>query len=360
MEPNTLLVIGGAGFIGANFILGWRQSNQAQVVNVDKLTHVSNPMTLETLAQDESYCFVRADITNPDWIGGLLEQYQPYAILNFAAESHVDRSILTPQVFVETNVLGTFHLLEACRVYWQQLPPAQQDKFRFIQISTDEVYGSLTAQNLPSREGDAYGPNSPYSASKAGADHLVRAYYRTYSLPTIITTCSNNYGPYQFPEKLIPCMILNAQQQQPLPIYGDGRQIRDWIYVADHCHALAQVLAHGRIGETYNIGGGNQQTNLAVVEQICSHLDALVPQPGCPYSSLITFVKDRPGHDRRYALDCTKIQQELGWQPQESFDSGLLKTIQWYLENDAWLAQAQSAEYRRWVDLNYGQRDLSI
>ncbi|AFY50619.1 dTDP-glucose 4,6-dehydratase [Nostoc sp. PCC 7524] len=352
----TLLVTGGAGFIGANFILLARQSQWANIVNLDKLTYASNLGNLAELQTDKNYHFVQGDIGNFELVSYLLEQYQPDAIINFAAESHVDRSILSPQDFINTNVLGTFQLLESCRFYWQKLSSAKQKLFRFLHISTDEVYGSLNPQDPAFREDTPYAPNSPYAASKAASDHFVRAYYHTYGLPTLTTNCSNNYGPLQFPEKLIPLTILNALDSKPLPIYGDGQNIRDWLYVIDHCQAISLVLQQGKLGEIYNIGGLNEQNNLTVVKTICAILDELVPRSNFSYSSLITFVKDRPGHDRRYAIDCSKIRQELGWQPQENFDSGLRKTVQWYLHNSHWVNQVRSGAYQSWLQQNYENR----
>lgn len=357
---QTFLVTGGAGFIGSNFILKARKEQWANIINLDKLTYASNPLTLAKLQNDSGYDFVRGDIGDIELIHNLLEQHQPDAIINFAAESHVDRSILSPQDFIQTNVLGTFQLLEASRAYYEKLSPQKQAQFRFLHISTDEVYGSLTQTEPAFRENTPYAPNSPYAASKAGSDHLVRAYYHTYGLPTLTTNCSNNYGPRQFPEKLIPLIILNALNGKSLPIYGDGQNIRDWLYVEDHCEAIYLVLQQSSIGETYNIGGNNEQTNLAVVEKICAFLDELAPKPNFHYSSLIVFVKDRPGHDRRYAIDSSKIKQDLGWEPKESFDSGLLKTIQWYLNNSTWVEQVQSGAYQSWIQQNYGERKAAL
>ncbi|WP_414528898.1 dTDP-glucose 4,6-dehydratase [Nodularia chucula] len=330
---QTVLVTGGAGFIGANFVLLARQRQWANIINLDKLSYAGNLESLAELEDDLNYHFVQGDIGDFELVSSLLEKYQPDAIINFAAESHVDRSILSPEDFIQTNVVGTFKLLEASRFYWEKLTSAKQQSFRFLHVSTDEVYGSLTPQDPAFREDTPYAPNSPYAASKAASDHFVRAYYHTYGLPTLTTNCSNNYGPRQFPEKLIPLTILNAIEGKPLPIYGDGQNIRDWLYVIDHCEAIHLVLQQGTIGETYNIGGLNEKTNLIVVEKICAILDELVPKPNFSHSSLMTFVKDRPGHDRRYAINCSKITSELGWQPQENFDSGLLKTVQWYLNN---------------------------
>lgn len=354
---QTILVTGGAGFIGANFVLHARTAPiEANVVNLDKLTYASNLQTLADLQADPNYYFVQGDISNIELVSYLLEKYQPDAIVNFAAESHVDRSILNPDDFIQTNVVGTFKLLEASKLYWQKLSSLKQQQFRFLHVSTDEVYGSLNPNDPAFREDTPYAPNSPYAASKASSDHLVRAYYHTYGLPTLTTNCSNNYGPRQFPEKLIPLIILNALEGKPLPIYGDGQNVRDWLYVADHCDAIYLVLQQGKIGETYNIGGLNEQNNLTVVEKICTILDELAPKPDFRHSSLITFVKDRPGHDRRYAIDCNKISRDLGWQPQENFDSGLLKTIQWYLNNSAWVESVRSGAYQNWLKENYENR----
>ncbi|MGH1394869.1 MAG: dTDP-glucose 4,6-dehydratase [Trichormus sp.] len=352
----TFLVTGGVGFIGANFVLQARKLKWANIVNLDKLTYASNLQSLAELKDDPQYHFVQGDINNYELVRYLLEQYQPDALINFAAETHVDRSILTPHNFIQTNIVGTFKLLEASKDYWQNLTSAKQETFRFLHISTDEVYGSLKPTDPAFREDTPYAPNSPYAASKASADHLVRSYYHTYSLPTLTTNCSNNYGPLQFPEKLIPLTILNAINSKPLPIYGDGQNIRDWLYVGDHCDAIYLVLQDGLIGESYNIGGLNQQTNLAVVEKICCILDNLLPKDNFKYSSLITFIKDRPGHDRRYAMDCTKIIKNLNWQPKEKFDSGLLKTVQWYINNSAWLESVCTGTYQNWIKKNYELR----
>ncbi len=357
---QTFLVTGGAGFIGSNFILKARIEQWANIINLDKLTYASNPQNLAQLQDDSGYCFVRGDIGDIELLRNLLQQYQPDAIINFAAESHVDRSIVCPQDFIQTNVVGTFQLLEASRAYWEKLSPHKQEQFRFLHVSTDEVYGSLGPTDSAFREDTPYAPNSPYAASKAGSDHFVRAYFHTYGLPTLITNCSNNYGPRQFPEKLIPLIILNALNGKPLPIYGDGHNVRDWLYVVDHCEALYTVLQHSRIGETYNIGGNNEQRNLTVVEKICAILDELAPKPDFRHSCLITFVKDRPGHDRRYAIDCSKISSDLGWQPKEDFDSGLLKTIHWYLSNPTWVEQVQSGAYAHWIKQNYGDREAVL
>lgn len=358
---QTILVTGGVGFIGSNFILKSRQAGWTNcIINLDKLTYASNPQTLSGLERTNDYILRIGDIGDRQLVAELLAHYQPVAIVNFAAESHVDRSILSPDAFIQTNIVGTFNLLEASRLYWQTLSAGKQAQFRFLQISTDEVYGSLNSTDPAFREETPYAPNSPYAASKAGSDHLVRAYHRTYGFPTLITHASNNYGPRQFPEKLIPLVILNALAGKPLPIYGDGQNIRDWLYVEDHCAAIQQVLQRGRIGETYNIGGNNQQTNLAVVQQICVILDEFVPQAGFEYASLIQFVQDRPGHDRRYAIDTHKIQTELGWQPQESFASGLGKTVQWYLNHPDWVEQVRSRAYHEWIDRNYRDRNPAM
>ncbi|MBE9205654.1 dTDP-glucose 4,6-dehydratase [Nostoc sp. LEGE 06077] len=353
---QTVLVTGGAGFIGANFILLARQNNWFNIINVDKLTYASNLENLAELQNDTNYHFVQGDIDNVELVSYLLDKYQPNAIINFAAETHVDRSIFSPQTFIQTNVVGTFNLLEATRFYWQKLSLQNQQQFRFLHVSTDEVYGSLSTQEPAFREDTPYAPNSPYAASKAAADHFVRAYYHTYKLPTLTTNCSNNYGMRQFPEKLIPLTILNALDGKSLPIYGDGQNIRDWLYVIDHCEAIYLVIQQGKIGETYNIGGLNEQTNLTVVKKICAILDELIPKPNFSYSSLINFVPDRPGHDRRYAIDCSKIRRDLGWQPKENFDSGLRKTVQWYLDNSAWVNQVSSGAYQNWLKQNYENR----
>ncbi|QSJ15026.1 dTDP-glucose 4,6-dehydratase [Nostoc sp. UHCC 0702] len=353
---STLLVTGGAGFIGSNFVLQARKAKWANIVNLDKLTYASGLQNLADLQDDPNYYFIQGDISNFELVRYLLDQYQPDAVINFAAETHVDRSILSPQNFIQTNIVGTFQLLEASKAYWQKLPSPRQEKFRFLHISTDEVYGSLNPTDPAFREDTPYAPNSPYAASKAGADHLVRSYYHTYGLPTLTTNCSNNYGPLQFPEKLIPLTILNALNGKPLPIYGDGQNIRDWLYVTDHCDAIYLVLREGSIGETYNIGGLNEQTNLAVVEKICAILDNIAPKENFKHSSLITFIKDRPGHDRRYAIDCSKISRDLGWQPKENFDSGLLKTVQWYVNNSAWVDSVCTGTYQNWIKQNYETR----
>jgi dTDP-glucose 4,6-dehydratase len=346
-----ILVTGGAGFIGANFVLDWLEGVAEPVVNLDKLTYAGNLGSLAALRGDARHVFVRGDIGDRAHVDALLAQHRPRAIVNFAAESHVDRSIHGPAAFVDTNVVGTFQLLEAARAHWAALPKEEGRMFRFLHVSTDEVYGSLGPDDHPFTETNAYAPNSPYSASKAAADHLVRAYHHTYGLPTLTTNCSNNYGPRQFPEKLIPLMIVNAIAGKPLPVYGDGRNVRDWLYVGDHCAAIRAVLAGGVPGATYNVGGNAERTNLDVVGTICRMLGELAP--GRDYASLVTFVKDRAGHDRRYAIDAARIRRELGWTPAETFESGMRRTARWYLDNDAWLAAVTSGEYHRWISLNY-------
>ncbi len=351
-----ILVTGGAGFIGANFVLDWLKQSQEPVINLDKLTYAGNPENLAALRGDARHRLVQGDIGDRALVARLLAEYRPRAIVNFAAETHVDRSIHDPEDFIQTNVVGTFHLLEEVRGYWMTLPADAQAAFRFLHVSTDEVYGSLGPGDPPFTETTPYAPNSPYSASKAASDHLVRAYHRTYGLPTLTTNCSNNYGPYQFPEKLIPLMILNAVQGKPLPVYGDGMNVRDWLYVTDHCAAIREVLARGRVGETYNIGGWNEKPNLEIVRTVCALLDEMRPDPAGPYARLITYVKDRPGHDRRYAIDASKIDRELGWKPAETFDTGIRKTVAWYLEHMDWVERVASGEYRKWLDTNYGAR----
>lgn len=355
MNRRTLLVTGGAGFIGSNFVLAEVMRGDARLVNLDLLTYAGNIKNLESLNNNSDYVFVQGDISDRKLLQRIMTQYKPDAVVNFAAESHVDRSIAGPEEFIRTNVVGTFNLLEEIRTYWMSLEASGRRNFRFLHVSTDEVYGSLDPEDPPFTETTPYAPNSPYSASKAASDHLVRAYHHTYGVPCLTTNCSNNYGPMQFPEKLIPLIILNAIEGKPLPIYGDGRNIRDWLYVMDHCDAIRQVLAHGRIGEVYNIGGRCEKTNLEVVQSICSLLDEMYPQSAFkPHTSLITFVKDRPGHDWRYAIDCTKIEKELGWSPKESFDSGLKKTIDWYMNNADWVDSVKSGAYRQWIDSHYG------
>ena len=346
-----IFVTGGAGFIGANFVLDWLAETAEPVVNFDKLTYAGNLGSLAALRGDDRHLFVRGDIADRAEVDALLALHRPRAIINFAAESHVDRSIHGPAAFVETNVVGTFTLLEATRSFWSSLPENERTRFRFLQVSTDEVYGSLGPTDPPFTETTPYAPNSPYSASKAAADHLVRAYHHTYGLPTLTTNCSNNYGPRQFPEKLIPLMIVNALAGKPLPVYGDGRNVRDWLYVGDHCAAIRAVLAGGVPGATYSVGGGAEMSNLDVVHAICATLAELTSERD--YPSLVTFVKDRPGHDRRYAIDAAKIRRELGWAPVESFASGMHRTVQWYCDNSAWLAAVTSGEYHKWMSLNY-------
>jgi len=350
----AILVTGGAGFIGANFVRDWLSLNDEPIVNLDKLTYAGNLANLAGLQNDPRHIFIRGDIGDRALVTRLLAENRVRAVVNFAAESHVDRSIHGPEDFIQTNVTGTFRLLEAARAYWDGLQPAEKGRFRFLHISTDEVYGSLGPNDPPFCETTRYAPNSPYSASKAASDHLVRAWRHTYGLPTLITNCSNNYGPFQFPEKLIPLCIHNALAGSPLPIYGDGRQIRDWLFVTDHCEALRRVLEAGRVGEVYNIGGRNEKTNLEVVERICSILDELHPRAdGKGYAEQITFVKDRPGHDRRYAIDATKIERELGWTPAATFETGLRRTVLWYLDNPEWVAGVTSGAYRHWVEKQY-------
>ena len=350
-----ILVTGGAGFIGANFVLDWLREPKAEgVINLDKLTYAGNLATLNTLKNDSRHIFIHGDICDQELLTRLLREHQPRAIVNFAAESHVDRSIHGPAEFIETNIIGTFHLLESARAYWKDLPESQQKNFRFHHISTDEVYGSLSVEAPAFTETHSYEPNSPYSASKAASDHLVRAWFHTYGFPVVTTNCSNNYGPYHFPEKLIPLVILNAINNKPLPIYGDGQQVRDWLYVGDHCSAIRAVLAKGRLGQTYNIGGCNEKTNIDVVKTICQILNDIEPRPdGKSYTEQIIFVKDRPGHDRRYAIDASKIERELGWRPAETFDTGIRKTVQWYLDNPIWVEGVVSGSYRDWLKKQY-------
>jgi dTDP-glucose 4,6-dehydratase len=343
-----ILVTGGAGFIGSNFVLDWLANTMAEsVLNLDKLTYAGNRITLKSLENDHRHIFIQGDIGDKDLIFSLLKQHQVRAVVNFAAESHVDRSIHSPGDFIHTNVLATFKLLEAVRAYWMELPKSKKQPFRFLHVSTDEVYGSLSPNDSAFSETNPYEPNSPYSASKAASDHLVRAWHHTYGLPVLTTNCSNNYGPYHFPEKLIPLVILNALTGKPLPIYGDGQQIRDWLYVKDHCSAIRRVLEAGKLGETYNVGGWNEKTNLDVVKTICSILDELRPKTDrSSYASQITYVRDRPGHDRRYAIDASKLERELGWQPAENFETGIRKTVEWYLANKEWTDGVLSGSYR--------------
>ncbi len=352
-----ILVTGGAGFIGGNFVLDWVAQQGEPVLNLDKLTYAGNMENLASLQADKRHVFVQGDIGDAKLVAALLAQHQPRAVVNFAAESHVDRSIHSPEAFIQTNVMGTFHLLEAVRAYWGGLTGEAKASFRFLHVSTDEVYGSLAPTDPAFTENHPYEPNSPYSASKAASDHLVRAYHHTYGLPVLTTNCSNNYGPYHFPEKLIPLMVVNALAGKPLPIYGDGQQVRDWLYVKDHCSAIRRVLEAGRLGETYNIGGWNEMPNLDIVHTVCSLLDSLRPRAdGQSYTTQITYVTDRPGHDRRYAIDASKIERELGWKPAETFATGIQKTIEWYLANPEWVARVQSGAYRDWVDTNYAAR----
>ena len=349
----TILVTGGAGFIGSNFVLDWLRQSDEAVVNLDALTYAGNPENLASLQGDARHIFVKGDICDRALVDSLLAEHLPRAIVHFAAESHVDRSISGPGAFMRTNVEGTFTLLEAARAYWSALEGEAKTAFRFHHVSTDEVYGSLKASDPPFAETNPYEPNSPYSASKAASDHLVRAWHHTYGLPVVTTNCSNNYGPYHFPEKLIPLMIVNALAGKPLPVYGDGQQIRDWLYVTDHCSGIRAVLAGGRLGETYNIGGWNEQANIDIVKIVCALLDELRPDPGGKYERLITYVKDRPGHDRRYAIDARKIERELGWRPAETFETGIRKTVRWYLDHPDWVARVQSGAYRDWISQQY-------
>ena len=350
-----IVVTGGAGFIGSNFVLDWLANPKAEgIINLDKLTYAGNLSTLAPLAKDPRHIFIKGDIGDSTLVANLLQQHRPRAIINFAAESHVDRSIHGPADFIQTNILGSFNLLECTRTYWNSLPTEEQQQFRFLHVSTDEVYGSLGASDAAFKETTAYEPNSPYSASKAASDHLVRAWFHTYGLPVLTTNCSNNYGPYHFPEKLIPLVILNALNEKPLPIYGDGMQVRDWLYVGDHCAAIRRVLEKGALGETYNVGGWNEKANLEVVKTICAILDELRPRPnGGSYAEQIRFVTDRPGHDRRYAIDASKLERELGWKPAETFATGIRKTIEWYLANPEWVAGVQSGSYRDWINQHY-------
>ena len=349
-----ILVTGGAGFIGANFVLDWLGGSEEPVLNLDKLTYAGNLENLASLEGDARHVFVPGDIGDGELIARLLAEHQPRAVVNFAAESHVDRSIHGPEDFIQTNIVGSFRLLEAVRAYWGSLDEASKAAFRFLHVSTDEVYGSLAKDEPAFTEEHRYEPNSPYSASKAASDHLVRAYHHTYGLPVLTTNCSNNYGPYHFPEKLIPLMIVNALAGKPLPVYGDGMQIRDWLYVKDHCSAIRRVLAAGRLGEVYNVGGWNEKPNIEIVQTVCALLDELRPRAdGQAYAAQITYVKDRPGHDRRYAIDARKLEKELGWKPAETFETGIRKTVQWYLDHPDWVAHVQSGAYRDWVQKQY-------
>ncbi|SCB21819.1 dTDP-glucose 4,6-dehydratase [Rhizobium hainanense] len=350
----TILVSGGAGFIGGNFVLDWLERHHETVVNLDKLTYAGNLDTLKGLKDDNRHVFVHGDIGDRELVSDLLSMHRPRAVINFAAESHVDRSIHGPGDFIQTNIVGTFSLLESVRSHWDGLPENEKQAFRFLHVSTDEVYGTLSKNDAPFNELNRHEPNSPYSASKAASDHLVRAWHHTYGLPVLTTNCSNNYGPYHFPEKLIPLVILNALSGKSLPIYGDGQQVRDWLYVRDHCSAIRRVLEAGTVGETYNVGGWNEKPNLDVVHTICAILDKLRPKAdGSRYSDQITFVKDRPGHDRRYAIDARKLERELGWKPEETFETGIRKTVGWYLDNQDWVQNVTSGAYREWVGKQY-------
>ena len=354
VDGKTLLITGGCGFIGSNFILKCRKEKKARIINLDLLTYAGNPENLKDLADDKDYQFIHGDIGNLELVQSLFERYTPDAVVNFAAESHVDRSILGPEAFIKTNIQGTFRLLQAALEYWEN---HKKKSFRFLHVSTDEVYGSLGPDDPPFKETTPYAPNSPYAASKASSDHLVRCFFHSYGLPALITNCSNNYGPRQFPEKLIPLMILNAREGKPLPVYGDGMNIRDWLYVEDHCEALVKVLEKGGVGETYNIGGNCEKANIDIVRTICAIMDEIFPDsPYMPHSSLIAFVKDRPGHDRRYAMDASRIMRQLGWKPLMSFDEGLRATIRWYLDHPEWVDSIRTGEYLKWIEKNYGQR----
>ncbi len=361
-QKPTVLVTGGAGFIGSNFVLDWfAQADAAAqtrpLVNLDKLTYAGNPANLASIAQRPDYTFVHGDICDAALVASLFEQHKPSAILHFAAESHVDRSIAGPEAFLRTNIDGTFTLLQAARAFYETLEGEARENFRFLHVSTDEVYGTLSPTDPAFHEETPYAPNSPYAASKASSDHLVRAWHHTFKLPTLVTNCSNNYGPYQFPEKLIPLILNNALNGKPLPVYGDGQQVRDWLFVLDHCSAIRTVLNHGRVGETYNVGGGNQRSNLEVVHTLCALLDELAPNsPHVPHKQLIHFVTDRPGHDRRYAIDARKLESELGWHAAESFETGLRKTVQWYLDHPDWVENVTSGAYKTWIDQNYSAR----
>ena len=350
---NAILVTGGAGFIGSNFILQRMESDSTAIVNLDKLTYAGNLRNLEAISHERRYEFVHGDIADRGLVRSLLDRRKPRAIVHFAAESHVDRSISGPDDFIRTNIDGTFALLEEVRAYWARLSDQEKTDFRLLHVSTDEVFGSLGPKDSAFSEDTPYAPNSPYAASKAASDHLVRAYHHTYGLPVLTTNCSNNYGRFQFPEKLIPLIILNARNGKPLPVYGDGQNVRDWLYVDDHCEAIAIVLARGRVGETYNIGGWNEKRNIEIVEIICDIVDEIAGPRGTPRRELITFVKDRPGHDRRYAMDASKIERELDWRPRETFESGIRKTVRWYLENEDWVRDVTSGSYRQWIETHY-------
>jgi len=354
---DCILVTGGAGFIGSNFVLGWIDTAGSPIVNLDLLTYAGNAENLATLEGDQRHILVRGDIGDANLVGSLLDTYHPKAIVHFAAESHVDRSISSPEAFIRTNVHGTFVLLEQARAYWSALSEQDRQAFRFLHVSTDEVYGTLGPDDPPFSETTAYAPNSPYAASKAASDHLARAYHHTYGLPVLTTNCSNNYGPFQFPEKLIPLMILNALEYKPLPVYGDGMNVRDWLFVEDHCSAIRTVLANGRVGETYNIGGNSERANIDVVTTICDLVDEMRPVAGkSSRRELITYVKDRPGHDRRYAINATKLSNELGWRPAAEFENGLRKTVAWYLDNSSWIESVRTGAYLEWINRNYTER----
>lgn len=354
---DSILVTGGAGFIGSNFVLNWISAEESPVINLDLLTYAGNPENLAALEGDPRHLLVRGDICDADLVASLLAEHQPRAIVHFAAESHVDRSIASPEAFIRTNVHGTFVLLEQARRYWSRLSGEDKSQFRFLHVSTDEVYGTLGPDDPAFSETTPYAPNSPYAASKAGSDHLARAYHHTYGMPVLTTNCSNNYGPFQFPEKLIPLMILNALEYKPLPVYGDGMNVRDWLFVEDHCSAIRTVLANGRLGETYNIGGNSERANIEVVKTICDLVDEMKPEPGkSPRRELITYVKDRPGHDRRYAINATKLSHELGWKPSAEFEGGLRKTVRWYLDHSAWIESVRTGAYLDWINRNYAER----
>jgi dTDP-glucose 4,6-dehydratase len=356
-KEDSILVTGGAGFIGSNFVLTWIKEVGSPVINLDSLTYAGNRNNLQLLDRDPRHIFIHGDIADEELVTRLLREHRPKAIVHFAAESHVDRSIVGPEAFIQTNVFGTFALLQRARAYYAVLGAEEQKQFRFLHVSTDEVYGTLGADDPAFSETTAYAPNSPYAASKAASDHLVRAYFHTYGLPVLTTNCSNNYGPYQFPEKLIPLMILNGLEGKPLPVYGDGKNVRDWLFVEDHCSAIRAVLERGQLGETYNIGGSSERTNIDVVTTICDLLDELSPAEAIgPRRKLISYVKDRPGHDRRYAIDARKIKQELGWEPAERFESGIRKTVEWYLGNQDWVENVRSGAYQQWIETNYAER----
>jgi dTDP-glucose 4,6-dehydratase len=353
---NTVLVTGGAGFIGSNFLLGWMMHTGSAAVNLDLLTYAGNAANLAALEGEPRYRFVLGDICDAELVGSLFREHLPRAVVHFAAESHVDRSITSPESFIRTNVMGTFTLLEQTRAYWKELCEADQTGFRFLHVSTDEVYGSLGSQDPAFSETTAYSPNSPYAASKAGSDHLVRAYHHTFGIPVLTTNCSNNYGPFQFPEKLIPLMILNALEGKPLPVYGDGKNVRDWLFVEDHCAAIRRVLEAGKPGETYNVGGSSERANIDVVTTICDLVDEMRPTTAGPRRKRITYVQDRPGHDRRYAIDARKLASELGWKPSVGFEGGLRRTVSWYLDHPEWVESVRTGAYREWIDMNYAER----